>query len=91
MYSFRPAKGSLSETRAFKATIAVSREMLELCDVINQCGEPLFTEEEVRKNPSLANDPRIVISFGNLFAVSSFIYILHTCVYSVFLLVHVLS
>ncbi|XP_019865080.1 actin-binding Rho-activating protein [Aethina tumida] len=65
----KPAKGSLSETRAFKATIAVSREMLELCDVINQCGEPLFTEEEVRKNPTLANDPRIVISFGNLFAI----------------------
>lgn len=38
--------------------------MLELCEVINQCGEPLFTPEEK------VNDPRIVISFGELFGVS---------------------
>ncbi|XP_018577661.1 actin-binding Rho-activating protein isoform X2 [Anoplophora glabripennis] len=59
----RPPKGSLSEIRAFKATIQVSREMLELCEVINQCGEPLFTPEEK------VNDPRIVISFGELFGI----------------------
>ncbi|KAJ8917553.1 hypothetical protein NQ315_005602 [Exocentrus adspersus] len=59
----KPPKGSLSETRGFKATIQVSREMMELCDVINQCGEPLFTPEEK------SNDSRIVISFGELFGI----------------------
>ncbi|CAH0557187.1 unnamed protein product [Brassicogethes aeneus] len=65
----KPLKGSMSESRAYKATIAVCREMMELCDVINQCGEPLFTEEEIKKDPSKASDPRIVISFGALFAI----------------------
>ncbi|XP_028151266.1 actin-binding Rho-activating protein [Diabrotica virgifera virgifera] len=59
----KPPKGSLSEIRAFKATIHVSREMLELCEVISQCGERLFSPEEK------PNDPRIVISFGELFAI----------------------
>ncbi|XP_023019060.2 actin-binding Rho-activating protein isoform X1 [Leptinotarsa decemlineata] len=59
----KPPKGSLSEIRAFKATIHVSREMLELCEVINQCGERLFTHEEK------PDDPRIVISFGELFSI----------------------
>ncbi|KAJ8952479.1 hypothetical protein NQ318_003274 [Aromia moschata] len=59
----RPPKGSLSEIRALKATIQVSREMLELCEIINQCGEFLFTPEEK------ADDPRKVISFGDLFAI----------------------
>lgn len=59
----RPAKGSLSEMRAFKATIQVCREMMELCDIIDQFGENLFTPEEK------ADDPRKVISFGELFSV----------------------
>nr|CAH7724237.1 unnamed protein product [Callosobruchus chinensis] len=59
----KPPKGSLSELRAFKATIHVSKEMMELCDVINQFGERLFSENEK------PNDPRIVISFGELFSI----------------------
>ncbi|CAH1105440.1 unnamed protein product [Psylliodes chrysocephalus] len=59
----KPPKGSLSEFRAFKATIHVSREMLELCEVINQFGERLFTTEEK------PDDPRLVISFGELFTI----------------------
>ncbi|KAG5894049.1 hypothetical protein JTB14_037893 [Gonioctena quinquepunctata] len=59
----KPPKGSLSETRAFKATIHVSREMMELCDVINQCGERLFSYEEK------PDDPRVAISFGELFSI----------------------
>lgn len=59
----KPVKGSLSETRAFKATIQVCKEMLELCEVINENGEPLFTPEEK------ADDPRKVISFGELFMI----------------------
>jgi len=59
----RPAKGSLSEQRSFKATIQVCKEMLQLCEVINQCGEPLFDQKEKQ------NDPRKVISFGNLFSI----------------------
>ncbi|VEN50083.1 unnamed protein product [Callosobruchus maculatus] len=59
----QPPKGSLSELRAFKATIHVSKEMMELCDVINQFGERLFSENEK------PNDPRIVISFGELFSI----------------------
>ncbi|KAJ8963568.1 hypothetical protein NQ314_005542 [Rhamnusium bicolor] len=59
----KPPKGSLSETRAFKATIQVSKEMLELCEIINQCGEPLYAPEEK------ADDPRVVISFGELFGI----------------------
>ncbi|VEN50084.1 unnamed protein product [Callosobruchus maculatus] len=37
--------------------------MMELCDVINQFGERLFSENEK------PNDPRIVISFGELFSI----------------------
>lgn len=59
----KPPKGSLSEIRSLKATIHVSREMLELCQVIDQCGERLFSVEEK------PNDPRKVISFGDLFAI----------------------
>ncbi|KAK9869743.1 hypothetical protein WA026_003479 [Henosepilachna vigintioctopunctata] len=59
----KPPKGSLSESRAFKATIAVCKEMLELCEVINDSAEFLFTPEEK------ANDPRKVISFGELFTI----------------------
>lgn len=60
----RPPKGSLSELRAVKASIHVNREILQLCDVIHQCGERLFTVEE------RPDDPRIAISFGELFTVS---------------------
>lgn len=59
----RPAKGSLSESRAFKATQDVCKEMLELCDIINQYGEFLFDPSEKQ------NDPRKVISFGELFSI----------------------
>lgn len=59
----KPAKGSLSEMRAFKATIQVCREMMELCDIIDQFGENLFTPEEK------PDDPRKVISFGELFSI----------------------
>ncbi|XP_030754886.1 actin-binding Rho-activating protein-like isoform X1 [Sitophilus oryzae] len=59
----KPPKGSLSEQRGFKATISVCREMLQLCEVINQFGEPLFAAHEKK------NDPRKVISFGNLFSI----------------------
>lgn len=59
----RPPKGSLSEQRSFKATIQVCREMLQLCEVIQQCGEPLFLPHEKQ------NDNRTVISFGNLFSI----------------------
>lgn len=64
LFCFRPAKGSLSESRGFKATISVCKEMLQLCEIINQHGEPLFTKKEKQ------NDPRKVISFGELFYVS---------------------
>lgn len=60
----KPPKGSLSELRALKASINVNREILQLCDVIDQTGERLFTEEE------RPNDPRKAISFGELFTVS---------------------
>ncbi|XP_076269232.1 actin-binding Rho-activating protein-like isoform X2 [Rhynchophorus ferrugineus] len=59
----KPPKGSLSEQRSFKATIQVCREMLQLCEVINQFGEPLFEAHEK------ADDPRKVISFGMLFSI----------------------
>lgn len=64
-YNFRPPKGSQSECRANKATIHVCKEMLELCEVINQNGERLFSEKEKPE------DPRKVISFGELFHVST--------------------
>lgn len=63
-YVFRPIKGSLSESRGFIATQHVCREMLELCEIINQYGEFLFSPSEKQ------NDPRKVISFGALFNVS---------------------
>lgn len=39
--------------------------MLELCELISHYGEPLFSEKEK------PNDPRKVISFGDLFTVST--------------------
>ncbi|KAI4465157.1 striated muscle activator of rho-dependent signaling-related [Holotrichia oblita] len=63
----RPEKGSLSESRGFKATAQVCKEMLELCEMISLYGEPLFTPLE---NP---NDPRKVISFGDLFTLYTII------------------
>lgn len=60
----RPPKGSLSELRALKASIQVNREILQLCEVIHQTGERLFTTKE------RPDDPRIAISFGELFTVS---------------------
>jgi hypothetical protein len=41
--------------------------MLELCDIIHQQGEPLFSPEEK------PNDPRVVISFGELFSVRALV------------------
>lgn len=61
----KPPKGSLSELRAVKASIHVNREILQLCEVIHQTGERLFSENEK------PNDPRIAISFGELFTVST--------------------
>ncbi|KAF2895630.1 hypothetical protein ILUMI_10540 [Ignelater luminosus] len=55
----RPVKGSKSETRGFKANLLVSREMLELCEIIHASSEPLNEDDE--------NDHRRVISFGELF------------------------
>lgn len=60
----RPPKGSLSELRAVRASIQVNREMLQLCQVIHKSGERLFSKQEK------PNDPRIAISFGELFIVS---------------------
>ncbi|RZB38983.1 actin-binding Rho-activating protein [Asbolus verrucosus] len=57
----RPVKGSLSEARGFKASQQVCKEMLELCEIINKQGEPLFSPEEK------PDDSRVVISFGDLF------------------------
>ncbi|XP_017768741.1 PREDICTED: actin-binding Rho-activating protein-like [Nicrophorus vespilloides] len=59
----KPAKGSLSESRAFKATIEVCKEMLECCEIINQYGEPLFDPSEKQ------DDPRKAISFGTIFTI----------------------
>lgn len=63
----RPPKGSLSETRGYKATIHVCKEMLELCEVISENGEPLFDPNEK------PDDPRKVISFGELFNIYTLI------------------
>lgn len=57
----RPEKGSKSEARSYQATQHICKEMLELCEMIDQFGQPLFTQ---REKP---NDPRKVISFGELF------------------------
>jgi len=59
----KPVKGSASENRSLKATEHICKEMLELCEIINQYGEPLFTPEEK------VDDPRKVISFGELFQI----------------------
>lgn len=60
----RPEKGSLSEARSCKATQHICKEMLELCEIIDQYGERLFS---LKEKP---DDSRKVISFGELFLVS---------------------
>ncbi|XP_044738841.1 actin-binding Rho-activating protein isoform X2 [Chrysoperla carnea] len=52
----RPAKGSLSEKRGVKATIHVCKEMLELCQIIDEYGAQ-FNEDGTQK----------IIYFGELF------------------------
>ncbi|KAF5282766.1 hypothetical protein FQR65_LT02763 [Abscondita terminalis] len=59
----RPQKGSKSEIRGFKANLDILKEILQLCEVLDQFSEPLFTPEEKK------NDPRKVISFGELFTI----------------------
>jgi len=53
----RPKAGSLTEYRGKKANIQVYQEMLELCTIINDEGQPVS-----KKNPELK-----VILFGELF------------------------
>lgn len=57
--------------------------MLELCEIINQYGEPLFEPEEKQ------NDPRKVISFGALFNVShSYKFTLHRYMHNLLIATH---
>lgn len=58
-WTCRPAKGSKSETRGFRASALVYKEMLQLCEIIHDYG-----------GPSSEGDPRRVICFGELFSVS---------------------
>ncbi|KAJ8976218.1 hypothetical protein NQ317_008101 [Molorchus minor] len=60
----RPPKGSLSETRGFKANALLCKEMLQLCEIIYEFGEPLFNSGE-----DLNDGPKVVISFGELFGI----------------------
>lgn len=77
----RPEKGSQSECRALIASLEIYKEMTELCNIIDQCGERLFTEEEK------PNDPRKAIAFGTLFNVitnevaSKLIFLLNTLLF----------
>lgn len=57
-------KGSRSEGRGLRATALVTKEILELCEIINDYGEPCIVGEE--------NIPCKVISFGELFSVSPY-------------------
>ncbi|KAK4879517.1 hypothetical protein RN001_007663 [Aquatica leii] len=59
----RPVKGSKSEIRGFKASLEILKEMLQLCEILDKHSEPLFTPKEKK------NDPRKVISFGELFSI----------------------
>ncbi|XP_014231149.1 actin-binding Rho-activating protein-like [Trichogramma pretiosum] len=52
----RPAAGSLSDIRGRKASCHILKEILELCDVINQNGTPCKDAPEI-----------LAISFGDLF------------------------
>ncbi|XP_059621880.1 actin-binding Rho-activating protein [Phlebotomus argentipes] len=53
----KPVAGSLTEFRGQKANLHVYREMMELCDVINNSGAPISEENEGLK----------YIFFGELF------------------------
>jgi hypothetical protein len=54
----RPKKGSLTEYRGKKASTQIYQEMLELCSIIYDAGDPLEDEPELRG-----------ILFGDLFQV----------------------
>ncbi|KRT81494.1 hypothetical protein AMK59_5762, partial [Oryctes borbonicus] len=53
----RPVKGSLTESRGFRASALVYKEMLQLCEIIEDYGETISDD-----------DPRKVICFGDLFS-----------------------
>lgn len=52
----RPVAGSLTAIRGHKATAHILREVLELCEIINQEGTPCRDQPEI-----------IAITFGDLF------------------------
>ncbi|KAL3111624.1 hypothetical protein niasHT_016094 [Heterodera trifolii] len=67
----RPPPGSLTEMRANKASRHVAREMLQLCEVIEEHGH----RRRARTNNGNNNSEpgRVVISFGALFNIYQFI------------------
>ncbi|KAL3110673.1 hypothetical protein niasHT_017551 [Heterodera trifolii] len=67
----RPPPGSLTEMRANKASLHVAREMLQLCEVIEEHGH----RRRARTNNGNNNSEpcRVVISFGALFNIYQFI------------------
>lgn len=57
---FRPIEGSKTDLRGKKAMAHVAKEILELCEIIDQCGHELPMVEDKK-----------YISFGELFNVKS--------------------
>ncbi|XP_012288520.1 actin-binding Rho-activating protein-like isoform X2 [Orussus abietinus] len=58
----RPAAGSLSDIRGRKASAHILREILELCEIINQNGTPCRDQPEI-----------IGITFGDLFNIYTYV------------------
>lgn len=54
----KPKPGSLTEYRGMKANIQVYQEMIELCQIISDAGQPVEGEPELRQ-----------ITFGELFQI----------------------
>jgi hypothetical protein len=64
----RPVAGSKTDIRGKRAYTHISKEVLQLCQIIYENGEPIEEMTEDGRN-------QIVISFGELFQVHTRIYI----------------
>lgn len=75
--SNRPQAGSQTEVRGKRAQSQISKEILELCEIIQDLGE--YNKKQKQKHPDpdeeddeepVPDDGTIIVTFGELFHVS---------------------
>ncbi|XP_039280842.1 uncharacterized protein LOC120350620 [Nilaparvata lugens] len=77
----KPVAGSLTEVRGHRAQSHICKEVLELCEIIQELGEYNKRQREKHRDPNdeddeddIPDDGTIIVTFGELFQVSSTIF-----------------